>query len=268
MLYFRFNTDKFTAPKQVCLGDIESYFFEKLSAELALSDIGMSPALYDVLGVPYDSFCVNDEGNIKEVIKFVLSEYSKLPIQKLDNRSLQDLGISIEFCKRISNEKSELMINQYMKENSLSYIMEDVLWKNMTNEEKVEKFSSFFSNISSSGQELIIVDPYLFQDDSDEYCTMLAAVIRNSLAEKIIAVTERRNYNQQSYDKVKNLVEKEIEVKYSGDFHDRFWIANRQNGFYTGTSFNGIGKRISLINLLSDNDISEIIEELHQKSII
>lgn len=290
MLYFRFNTDSFKAPKQtvtvtpyingipsnetyteeveICLGDIETYFFEKLRTELALSEIGMNFALYDVLGVPYDSFGVNDEGNIEGIIKFVLLEYSKLPIQKLDNKSLQDLGITIEFCKKISNKKGELMLNRYMKENNLSYITEDILWKNMTDEEKVEKFSSFFSDISSSGQELIIVDPYLFKDERDEYCNMLASVIKNAQAEKIIAVTECKNYSQSSHDKVTSIVGKEIEVKYSSDFHDRFWIANRQKGFYTGTSFNGVGKRISLINLLSANDVSEIIEELHQKSVI
>lgn len=41
-----------------------------------------------------------------------------------------------------------------------------------------------------------------------------------------------------------------------------------KKGFYTGTSFNGIGNKISLINLLSENDVAEIVEELHQYSLI
>lgn len=59
-----------------------------------------------------------------------------------------------------------------------------------------------------------------------------------------------------------------IEVRYTDDFHDRFWISNRKKGFYTGTSFNGIGKRISLINLLSEDDVTEIIEELHNQNLV
>ena len=57
-------------------------------------------------------------------------------------------------------------------------------------------------------------------------------------------------------------MKREIKIKYSYDFHDRFWIADRKKGFYTGTSINGIGKRISLINLLSEEDVEIIIDEL------
>lgn len=57
-------------------------------------------------------------------------------------------------------------------------------------------------------------------------------------------------------------------MKCSMDFHDRFWIANRKKGFYTATSFNGIGKRISLINLLTDDDVEEIVKEICNQSLI
>jgi len=292
MLYFRFNTNNFIAPKQVriitpykngqplaetyteeyslSLGEIEAYFFEKLRIELGLSEIGIGSALYDVLGIPSDSFSINDEtvGNCDGVLKYIFSEYTKLPIKELDDKSLQDLGITIEFCKRITNNKSELLINHYMQQNRLSYITEDVLWKNMTAEEKARKFSAYFEKISSTGKELIIVDPYLFKDESDDYCNLVTSVINNSKAQSVIVVTEHKNYRQLSYDKISNNLNTTVTIKYNSDFHDRFWIADRKKGFYMGTSFNGVGKRISLINLLSQDDVTEIITELVQQTII
>lgn len=115
---------------------------------------------------------------------------------------------------------------------------------------------------------MLIIDPYFFKDDSDEYCNILASVIKNSKAQSVIIVTERKNYKQLSYDKIFGNFNVPVTVEYNRDFHDRFWIADRKKGFYTGTSLNGIGKRISLINLLSTNDMTEIIEELRQRSII
>jgi hypothetical protein len=59
-----------------------------------------------------------------------------------------------------------------------------------------------------------------------------------------------------------------IKVKYSNDFHDRFWIANRNKGFCTGTSLNGVGKKISLINEIADEDVKDIIAELESRDLI
>ena len=238
--------------------------------ELGIDGIGTRMALYDVLGVPHDAFYINDElvGNCDGALKFVLSEYTKLPIKKLGDRSLQDLGINIEFCKRMANEESDLLLNRYIQQTGSSYVEEEVLWKNLTNEEKVGKFSTYLAKISSEGKELIIVDPYLFKDESNEYCGMVASVINIAKAQSVVAVTDPKNYRGSSYNKIKENVNNTIEVKYSDDFHDRFWISNRKKGFYTGTSFNGIGKRISLINLLSEDDVTAIIEELHKKNLV
>jgi hypothetical protein len=42
-------------------------------------------------------------------------------------------------------------------------------------------------------------------------------------------------------------------------FHDRFWIdAENKNGIVMGTSLNGIGKKIALVDQLSSSDVGEI----------
>ena len=44
-----------------------------------------------------------------------------------------------------------------------------------------------------------------------------------------------------------------------------FGLLIEKKGFYTGTSINGLGKRITLINLLSKDEVKIIIDELNKK---
>lgn len=292
MLYFRFNVDNFVAPQQevtvtryeggkpilpaqkeihlVTLGEIEGYFFAKLRDELQLSEVGIGSALYDVIGIPVDAFSIDDEviGNFDGALKFTLSEYTKLPIKELENKSLNDIGIKIEFCKRSLNNEIEAKLQKNLQKNNLEYITEEVLWKNMTDDEKAKKFSQYLLEIDSEGNELIIVDPYFFSSEESDYCDLLASILNQSKAGKIIVVTDKHNCKQASVNKISNKMNKVLKVKYSNCFHDRFWIANRKKGFYTGTSFNGIGKKISLINTLPQDDVKDIIDELSTQSLI
>ena len=292
MLYFRFNTDNFVAPQQECtiteykngkptslsqskvceidFGQVQNFFFKKLRDELSLSEVGIGSALYDVIGVPMDAFSINDEviGNFDGTIKFILSKYAKLPINQLNDKSLNDLGITIEFCKRGSNKEINSKIRTYMQTNNLEYLTEDVLWKNMTNEEKISKFLEHLTGIGIEGNELIIVDPYIFNCEQDDYCEILASILNQSKAKSVIIVTDKSNCKKVCYDKLLNKINIALTVNYSNNFHDRFWIANRKTGFYTGTSFNGIGKKISLINTLCDDDVADIIDELCKQALI
>lgn len=188
MLYFRFNTDNFISENRaipnknenpssgslgeedlLSLADIELHFFNLLQIELGLN-IGIGMLSYKVLGVPSDAFVVNDEiaENKIRTFKYAIEEYSKKPIRELGNKSLQDFGIGVDFCKIISNEETNALIERYIQEDGLEYITEEVLWKNLTKDEKVRRFSEYFTKISSQNNELIIVDPYLFKDKSDD----------------------------------------------------------------------------------------------------
>lgn len=292
MLFFRFNTDKMVAFQQECIvtkyrdektigskqretcmiefEQIKHYFFKKLENELSLSNIVVGHALYDVIGVPMDAFSIDDEviGNFEGAIKFVLSEYAKLPINELNNKSLNDFGIDIEFCSSILNSEINLKINEYMQENNAKYLTEEVLWKNMTNDEKVNKFLEYLIKINSENNELIVVDPYIFSCKENNYCEMLSSIFNRSKAKKIVIVTDKKNYQKKSFNKISNKTNIPISVKYSKDYHDRFWIANRKKGFYTGTSLNGVGRKISLINFLSYDDITVIIDELCKQLLV
>ena len=272
MLYFTFNNisqkNSLLVQENIEVSDVLDAFNNKLKMELGIG-FNIINGINDLIGIPEVSFVINND-NAKipdKLLQFVLLEYSKHSIEKIHNKSLQDLGMSIEIYL-----KKEEKIKQVLKniENNNSILQEEVLLKNITNEEKLNCFSSFFSKIEAEEKELIITDPYLFKEsknkkEDDEYCNILAKIIMKSKAKSIRVITNYRNYNNDIHKKIENKLTQDIKIIWNDDFHDRFWIADRKKGFYTGTSINGLGKRITLINLLSKDEVKIIIDELNKK---
>ncbi len=55
----------------------------------------------------------------------------------------------------------------------------------------------------------------------------------------------------------------------TNNFHDRFWISNnREKGIITGTSLNGFGNKIALVDRLNISDVREIVGELLTQGLI
>ena len=268
MLYFTFNNisqkNSLLVQENIEVSDVLDAFNNKLKMELGIGFVLIN-GINDLIGIPEVSF---DNAKIPDkLLQFVLLEYSKHSIEKIHNKSLQDLGMSIEIYL-----KKEEKIKQVLKniENNNSILQEEVLLKNITNEEKLNCFSSFFSKIEAEEKELIITDPYLFKEsknkkEDDEYCNILAKIIMKAKAKSIRVITNYRNYNNDIHKKIENKLTQDIKIIWNDDFHDRFWIADRKKGFYTGTSINGLGKRITLINLLSKDEVKIIIDELNKK---
>ena len=272
MLYFTFNNisqkNSLLVQENIEVSDVLDAFNNKLKMELGIG-FNIINGINDLIGIPEVSFVINND-NAKipdKLLQFVLLEYSKHSIEKIHNKSLQDLGMSIEIYL-----KKEEKIKQVLKniENNNSILQEEVLLKNITNEEKLNCFSSFFSKIEAEEKELIITDPYLFKEsknkkEDDEYCNILAKIIMKAKAKSIRVITNYRNYNNDIHKKIENKLTQDIKIIWNDDFHDRFWIADRKKGFYTGTSINGLGKRITLINLLAKDEVKIIIDELNKK---
>lgn len=272
MLYFTFNNisqkNSLLVQENIEVSDVLDAFNNKLKMELGIG-FNIINGINDLIGIPEVSFVINND-NAKipdKLLQFVLLEYSKHSIEKIHNKSLQDLGMSIEIYL-----KKEEKIKQVLKniENNNSILQEEVLLKNITNEEKLNCFSSFFSKIEAEEKELIITDPYLFKEsknkkEDDEYCNILAKIIMKAKAKSIRVITNYRNYNNDIHKKIENKLTQDIKIIWNDDFHDRFWISDRKKGFYTGTSINGLGKRITLINLLSKDEVKIIIDELNKK---
>lgn len=120
---------------------------------------------------------------------------------------------------------------------------------------------------------LIITDPYLFtsnrKNDSAEYAASVATMIEPALSTglHITAIVDPRA----SDPSVQAAIEAElnargtdlrISVVRSRDFHDRFWIADRDRGLIIGTSLNKIGGRIFFVDELSAADVSAVLHEV------
>ncbi|RQR27537.1 hypothetical protein [Burkholderia sp. Bp9142] len=114
-------------------------------------------------------------------------------------------------------------------------------------------------------KDLFIIDPYFYSDDPD--CVALFGKMMSALSEQLSSVTFFTNGSKASKRSPMHSVLKVVAPKVSikdvvtDEFHDRFWIDAANNvGIVMGTSLNGIGKKIALIDHLSKFDASEIVK--------
>ena len=123
--------------------------------------------------------------------------------------------------------------------------------------------------------ELIITDPYLFtrsrRKDSEDYATSLGNMLAPTLSEglRITAIVDPSQNDPRVQSAVAAALRSRakdltITVIESGDFHDRFWIADRTRGLVIGTSLNKIGRRIFFVDELSEADVAAVLDEVDQ----
>lgn len=121
--------------------------------------------------------------------------------------------------------------------------------------------------------ELIITDPHLFtysrKADAEAYAASVGNIIAPALTPglRITAVVAPRA----THATVRAAVEAELHARGQGltiaviesdDFHDRFWIADRERGFVNGTSLNKIGSRIFFVDELRPKDLTDVLAAL------
>ncbi len=140
---------------------------------------------------------------------------------------------------------------------------EEVLWKNLTDEEKVNTILTYINRMSDeSKDELIIIDPYLFKKPKIGENDTLKDILQSCEHKKIIAIVGKSKADGDYQKEISNLLGDRLEIYYTDEIHDRFWIINRKKGFLTGTSINGIGKKYCVIQSIESDDVKAIIEIL------
>ena len=239
--------------------EITDAFFSKLQSDFGITEYGTGFVYHKEIDVPPAACMIDDEAYASnpEIIKYIISEYSKKRIKGLNNSSLEELQIDIIFCKHISNSELDVVFHQALGNNQL--FMEETLWVNMTDEEKTSKMTKYFNKIETAGNELTIIDAYLApKSEVDDYFDFLTKILNATKASKITVYTKT---SKNDLERIRGDLDMPLIIVNTSHFHDRFWLTQKK-GFLTGTSFNGIGKRFSVIYELTDDDVSAIINEI------
>lgn len=120
--------------------------------------------------------------------------------------------------------------------------------------------------------DLVIVDPYLFPPRPklgvEGYADFLAGLIAPLLEPHAVVQCV---VNSRPNEGLIELTKMRLEELVSGvalrecrtdDFHDRFWLADRNRGVVVGASMNGLGSKLFFIDELSIEDVTSIFKEL------
>lgn len=119
-------------------------------------------------------------------------------------------------------------------------------------------------------KNLVIIDGYFFPKATnysfyDIFCRILDKHKNNIENITVIHNSKANNAAISTFKQKISMLNPLITVKtHKTDiFHDRFWISpSNKKGVVIGTSLNGIGKKIALVDKISDQDVISLLKEL------
>lgn len=141
--------------------------------------------------------------------------------------------------------------------------MEDITSPSMSIND-IEKVVAAFVAKLQGAKKLIIIDPYFFSKSSKTDVAQLFSRLlsqASSNLEEICFITNGRK-NEAKND-ILSVIDQAITVHHvtTDEFHDRYWIDPDANkGIIMGTSLNGLGNKISLIDHIRADDVAEIVK--------
>lgn len=141
--------------------------------------------------------------------------------------------------------------------------MEDITSAHMSIDDIENAFVKFIEKLQGA-KKLIIIDPYFFaksaNNDVGALFSKLLRPISGNLEEICFVTNGRKNEAKSDILSAVDSTIRVVEVN-TDEFHDRYWIDPDNNkGIVIGTSLNGLGKKIALINTLSEADAAEIVK--------
>jgi hypothetical protein len=121
-------------------------------------------------------------------------------------------------------------------------------------------------NRCSPTHSLHVIDSYLYPSCPDSnYVSDFIDVFEDTLKRcSSVVIVTLKDRNKKLEQEIQNEIKKvnpkvSIKSNYTNAFHDRFWIIDNLRGLFVGSSLNGIGKRYSIVDYLSEDDAKEII---------
>lgn len=145
---------------------------------------------------------------------------------------------------------------------NFTIVQEDILSPSMHINQISTVVRKFTQNLSQCNK-LVIIDPYFFaKSQNNDAATIFREILSDfsSNLKEIHFITN--GLKEVAKNDVLSVIDSSINLVFTttGEFHDRFWIDPENNkGIIMGTSLNGLGKKIALIDLLKSNDVEEIL---------
>lgn len=146
----------------------------------------------------------------------------------------------------------------------LQLVMEDITSPSMAIDE-VETVVAKFVRTLLPAKRLVIVDPYFYKpgSDTDAFVARLLGQQAATLEQVFIFSNGSGSMKSQMHAAFATVAPKVAVFDTSTDaFHDRFWInPDEGTGIVMGTSLNGLGKKIALVDKLSRSDVQDVMVE-------
>jgi len=162
---------------------------------------------------------------------------------------------------------------EYISKNGISSLfnftisLEDITSKSMKVDEIESVILKFITQLNGA-EKILIIDPYFYSTDSKSDLFEKSIKAISSKVQEIILVTSPRHVkNKADIDsKIKLLIPNIILNNITtDDIHDRFWIGiDKKKGVVIGTSFNGIGKKLALVDRISESDVNDIVKDIEK----
>ncbi len=279
MMYFHLNTSNYidtTVDGKQNIGLIEISFFCHAFNSLSEAKASMcnwsedpvfayEPALK---GEKWVLCSVDDESvgtGTQELLE--LMEKAHTIILPDFGKSLIDLGLHYDFITQIPNRKIEAAWADHLAENNLQYVEEVVCGRNMSLTKKINQLALELIKIGSEGNQLTIVDPYIFPKRHDgDYDDLFLGIIRKAKVSSVKIITDKGKVDAETYDSICSKLSIKMSVYYSTEYHDRWWIIeSKKAAIMCGTSLNGFGKgKPSTITTLPEHDVLQIIADISE----
>ena len=186
--------------------------------------------------------------------------------------SSTDSGIdSKKFCTQIiengirinefyCNAQIEKWKNYYYDMHPKTRLCEDIVKKDIANDDIKGIFAKFFKPLDAENCSVSIVDPYLFSSGTN--VELLSDILISNVKSKNIKFIT--DFSKDDFSVREYVMQKIEQAGFKpqsfnrNDSHDRYWFT-RKNGFAIGTSFNGLGNKISTFTMLSSKDLNDVI---------
>lgn len=170
---------------------------------------------------------------------------------------------------RLSLDALRPHIQQYIIERGLSslfynhMICDAIMHPGITTDEIEAIVLGIMSSLDGV-KHLLIIDAFFYDDTSE--CLLLLEKIVRSMSSKLERVTlityGRRASMRPGMHNIFSTVVPGIQINdvVTEHFHDRYWIdVDNTKGVMVGTSLNGIGKKIAMIDYANAADTREIV---------